>query len=341
MRRVRPPKRTSVVVRAQIALGAVAATMLVACGSGGSSVVRIGSATFDRAAVEHWKAAIASGASPPDPAAAPGQPPLRQAIAFLISTRWTLDEASALGLALSPGQANASLQAEEAAAPGGRSEFQRSLSSLGESAADAKLEIEANADRRALQAHFALLAAARTRQDVTEQSVTAYYKAHLAQYQHGEHRYYDLIEQIPSISRARQLARELGAGPRFAAVSVKEAPIVSSRSFELSHGEGAVLRAVYSAKLGVVVGPLSLRRKWALFVVRRVERAHVQTLDQVRASITRALVRQSQAREYAKLVAAYLSRWRARTDCSPGYVVPSCRQSATSASAGGDPFAGA
>jgi hypothetical protein len=313
--------------RWKVAAAVVATSLLAACsGAAPETAVSVGSLTVSRQSVDHWIGAIAKGASPPNPSASPQAPVRRQALTFLIGAQWALAEASALGLRLPHAQLVARLRAREAGLPNGREEFRAELAALGESVADVELEIEVRWAMAEVRAHLMAMASRRAEQALSDSAVRRYYSSHLAHYSHAEHRFYDLIERIPSRARALALARRLGSGKRFARAAVKEAPLRSPRIFRLPQGEGAVLRAVFSARIGVLVGPLMLRGQYVLFVLRRIDPARVQPFSEVRESIARKLRARLQRRAYRELVAGYASRWRARTDCRPGYVTQKCRQ---------------
>lgn len=224
--------------------------------------------------------------------------------------------------------------------PNGRAGFGAALASVGESDPDARFEIKILWAMHEVRAHLMMLAEGLAAQAVTASAISGSYRSHIGQYSHAEHRFYDLIERIPSEAEARRLARRLGAGKRFAKVAVKEAPELTSHSFQLPHGEGKVLRAVYSARIGTLVGPLKLRGQYALFVLRRIDRARVQPLSEVRASIAQSLRARLKRRAYARLVGDYQTRWRTRTSCRPGYVMPLCRQYQGSLTPEGEPLAG-
>jgi foldase protein PrsA len=298
---------------------------LAGCGRGASpTAVAIGSIVVSERSVEHWAHVIARGAAPPNPVSSPLRPPRQQAISLLIGARWVLAEAATLGLRLSRGQARSLLHAREAAAPG--ISFRAGLSAVGEDLSDVEFETRIAWALHEVRSRMLDRAQQRAARRVGNRVIAAYYAHHISSYSHSERRFYDLIERIPSKARARDLARRLGSGPRFAASAVKEAPLVTARSFRLPEGEGAVLHAVYSARVGRLVGPLRLRGQYALFVLRRIERANVQPLAEVRRWIASRLVVRFRRIEYEHLLEGYERRWKSRTDCRPGYVVQQCKQ---------------
>lgn len=325
-------------------LASLVACAVVACSeadrdASGRVAVRVAGMPISVLSVDHWSAAIAHGASVLNPLSSPRQSPREQALTFLISSRWLLTAAAEQGLKPAPGWLDRALEERTESIPGGAKEFSATLVSVHQTVADIKLELQTQWAASALKRRIDMRADRIAREQISARQVRAYYRAHIARYRHREVRYYDLIERIKSEAAARAIARRLGSGQRFAEAAVKEQP-PRPRSFELPRGEGAVLRAVFSAKIGVLVGPLRLRGGYCLFVLRRIKPARVQPLSELRGPIERALLTQRRRLALVRLVASYKRRWIARTDCSRAYVVQTCKQHSRVRIAEGDPFAG-
>lgn len=328
---------------AAFAIAILAALSLTACGKAHPSptVIRVGSIAIDKRSVDRWTTAIARGATPPSLSSSPQEPSRQQALAFLIGSSWELAEASNLGLVLSRSQLQDRLRAREESVPNGRAEFRAALAAFGENVADVELESRVAWARDAVREHLTRLANMLARRSTNDAAIARYYSTHRAHYRRAERRYYDLIERIDSKAKATRIARRLGSGRRFAAQATKESPSLLPGIFGLPRNEGAVLRAVFSARVGVLVGPLKLRGRYAIFVLRRIVRARVQPLSEVRRSIAAHLYARNQRDAYTSLVARYANRWLARTDCKRGYVVQKCRQFNGRQAPEGEPFAGA
>jgi PPIC-type PPIASE domain len=79
-------------------------------------------------------------------------------------------------------------------------------------------------------------------------------------------------------------------------------------------------QAIFRAAPGEVHGPVQEAGSWAVFVVDEVERPFRATFAQARDEIRQLL----QTRRRGRAVAAFVERYRARTTCTEGFVVPSC-----------------
>lgn len=296
------------------------------CGGGQSPVVvRVGGASLSKERIDHWTATIERGAIVTDPASSSRQSPKEQAVAFLISSEWLIGEVAARGLTPSARQLRRGIEEQEQSVPDGRADFRAGLAATGQTVRDVELEVEARWASSTVRRLLASQADRLAKADVTAAAIAAYYRSHLSLYRLKERRYYDLIERIGSVAAARGLARRLGSGKRFAQAAVEELPM-RPRAFDAPQGEGAVLRAVFTARVGVIVGPLPLRHGFALFVLRRIAPPRTRTLAEVRRSIAARLHVEDRRRAFARLTEEYRAKWLAKTDCSPGYVIQACRQ---------------
>jgi foldase protein PrsA len=79
--------------------------------------------------------------------------------------------------------------------------------------------------------------------------------------------------------------------------------------------------AIFRARRGELVGPVEEDGTWAVFVLLEVKPAFQPTLEQARGEITERL--QSSRSEQA--LRAFARRFRAKTTCAEGYIVPVCR----------------
>jgi hypothetical protein len=287
-------------------------------------VIHVGRAPITKRGVDHWASIIARGAVVAN-VANPRQSPRRQALALLIYSHWLIGEASRVGFHLSPGQLERMVQQQERAMPGGRREFEELLAASGETQADVEFEAGARWAAHALAHALDATIARMAKEQVSNEAIARFYRAHGARYRLRERRFYDLVERIPTRAAAVALRKRLGTGRRFVEQSSKERPFRPTTYAGLP-GQGVVYRAVFRAKVGVLMGPLPLQGAYALFVLRRIEPARVQPLAEVRGAIERQLLATAERRARAQLIVDFRRRWTSETDCHAGYVVQKCRQ---------------
>jgi hypothetical protein len=305
-------------------------SMLCAFGCGtadpGPVALRIGDQVLSEHLVDHWTTVFSHGGAPAGVPQPPHQAARQQALSFLILSSWLIDEAAEHGLRLARHDLERRVQERQEAVPNGRAEFQASLRASGRTIADVEFEIDAQwaaaADRRRLLTR----AGETARSAVTSATVASYYRRNIARYRRGERRDFDIAERIPSKSAASRVAMQIRHGKPFTGPRYDES-FERPPNFNGSGGKGPFLRAVFSAKVGALEGPLPLNQEFALFVLRRVRPATTQPLATVSRSIEARLVAARRAQAFKAVLVEYEQRWRARTFCGPRYIVPQCNRS--------------
>lgn len=210
---------TSVIIT--VGVSCVAALCLAACGSGrgGRVVVLVDGDRLRAGAVAHWVGVRAHGGIVAAPASPAGMTPRDQALSFLISSRWLLDEVADQGERIDERAVRRRLEELKQAVPGGDSAFAESLKSARETLADVRLEIETELARAAIQRRLALGLGA-----VGRDQLLRYYRAHLERFRVPEQRDIDIVENLPSPAAARTLVARVGTGSRFTQLAYQESP---------------------------------------------------------------------------------------------------------------------
>jgi hypothetical protein len=311
----------------------VAIVGLAACGGGAQDrvAIRVGDSTITKATVDHWMSVMAPEHLVPDPPhytacvahqaafspesiAAGLEQDCRQqykalkqrALALLISSQWLIDEATARGLKASVREVDKQPAAH--------------VASSGASDTDGKLttgaQLAAAGIRRALTESEA---------KVSPAEVVAYYGRNIQQFERPERRFLELFQPLPSAAAARKAMREVARGGSRSKLAFRES-LYRSNIADLVPWKRGIERAIFAAKPNVLVGPLRLRSAWGFFEVTRVISRVVKPLARVKGTIERQLAGERQRRTLARFISAWRTKWIARTDCSPGYVVQKCRQ---------------
>lgn len=295
---------------------------LTACGHSDPSrvIARVAGRPIREATVFAWAAAIQSG-SAAGPADAPAHASTQEkALSYLIQARWLIGETGERGIGPSRQAVHQGVSERIEAAPGGRGEFQGSSAKQTLSGLDLEVEVELAEAR--LRAMVSSGVAA-----VTHAEVAADYREHRAIFHVRQRRHVDLVENLPSRSAAIALGRRLGTGRRFAARATHE--FVSSTPQYEAHTpkfNTGLLRAIFAARPGELTGPVAFNNAWTLLVVRRVEPGEYIALPLVEALIVKRIREEHRRAALARFTGPYLEKWRARTSCSAGFVVPGCRE---------------
>jgi hypothetical protein len=318
---MRERHRSGISIALALLLGLASASAF-GCGRSGSdrTVARVGRSAISERAVRHWTAAFVHGGVEGFSLSSPDAAYARYAEEYLIASRWLLAEASRLDVAPTRQAVRERLAERREAVPGGGSAFSESLESSGRTVADVELEIEAALAAQALR--HAVLARSGA---ISQAAVSAAYRRDIARYRTPERRYVDIVENLKSAAAAWRLARHVGTGQGLASLAfheVQERPL----HFNLARAKGRVVRAIFTARPGVLVGPMPLHGAWTLFVVRRIVPAGSRPLRAVRVAIARHLRTVGRVALLRRFQTQYKAHWTANTTCAPHYVVPGCAE---------------
>ena len=166
---------------------------------------------------------------------------------------------------------------------------------------------------------------------VTSAEVRSYYEKHKAQF--GPTTAANIRVILTHGRREAQAAKhELHAGAPFALVANRRSISQTRRAggvfdgLEPGQAPEALERAVFSARPGVLGGPIKSFLGWWLYEVISVSRHGAQTLAQATPAITEHLHDERASALNRAYAASLVKRWTARTECRPAFVVEHCKE---------------
>ena len=285
------------------------------------TVVRVGGVPITEATVNHWANGIRLGSAVGVSLGRSRGTPREKALSFLISSTWLTGEAKARGITVSNDAVKHALRERIESVPGGRKELEEELTSTGETTSDVEFELRAALTAARIRAAVSGAVPNATRLDVTQ-----YYRRNNAQYRIPERRVVDLIESIRSRSAAVALGERLGPGSRFTHLALRE-EVARQTPEEAAHRDnGGRVRAIFAARFGVVAEPAKFNDAWVLIVARKSIRSTMTPLIAVRDRIAERIDGQRRRVAISNFTKSYTDRWRMRTDCRAGFIVPKCAQ---------------
>jgi foldase protein PrsA len=314
------PVASSVIITALLVTSAI----LASCSgtASGPVAVQVGDVSIHAATVDHWASAIRQGSTVgASLGKAPGTPKER-ALDFLISAHWLIGEAADQGLAVSDRSVERGLKDRTESAPEGHAQFDEELASSGQTTDDIKLEIKAELAAGLLRE----LVSSREPQLTSQEEVLDYYHRNIAHFRIPEKRLVDLIESIPSRAAAIALGERLGSSTQFAKRALHESVARQTPSEAARADNADLVHAIFTATPGKVAAPARFNGQWVLIVVRGTVPGRTRGLKEVEVQIERRLLAQRRRELFAEFVKGYTAKWRAKTDCRPGFVVQKCSQ---------------
>ncbi|MCU0313135.1 MAG: peptidyl-prolyl cis-trans isomerase [Solirubrobacteraceae bacterium] len=97
------------------------------------------------------------------------------------------------------------------------------------------------------------------------------------------------------------------------------------RDVQESNGEKAFTGPVFDAKTGELTGPVKTTDGYYIFEVDKVTKPSAQPLSPaLKASIKQIIVSENQREALTKFGKEYQDRWKSKTECAKGFVVPDC-----------------
>lgn len=330
------PARCRLKPRLLACLCAALAVAVALTGCGGTAhqatiVARVGETAINSSLLAHWATVISRGGTVPNPTPEEQSTARRQALSFLITSRWLIGEAAQRKVAVTEDAVKQAFLSQEQAMPGGSREFAEEAQLTGESRGDVELTIRAKLDAQALRGEL------ERSPRVTHAQVVAYYKRNPRAFLVSERRFFDLREGIATMAQATRLKREVAHQASLAGLPLHET--MTRQQIPDAGGDNSALASViFTAKPHVVAGPQPLHSLFTIFEVTRVVAARQPRLSEVYSAVSQQLQALLTSRSRAQSLAAFRSAWVARTDCKAGLVVPQCRQYAGRPPTEVDPF---
>ena len=277
---------------------------------------------------------------------------LEESIEKTIHNQWLSGEAAEQGLHMSDAEVRREFEAGRKSL-GSVAKFEAYRKETGRSVADILAEIRLNG---LAQKIFGKIKA--KEQPVTSADVQRFYASHRKQFAIPPGREVNIVRTATRGS-AVKVKQQLEAGESFASVERRLSAIGQlSRS---KSGTASVIRAgtieektlndaIFTAKLHRIYGPVQLtaahktiapETNTGFFVleVKRLVPGGQTPFAQVKAQIAERLKTAEKERTVPTFIVAYRQKWKAKTDCQPGYVVKYCSQfNETKAQEAVDPY---
>lgn len=232
----------------------------------------------------------------------------REALEFLIKTKWTVLEAQRRSISLRD-----AARAKQDTAPGGPG---------GNASADAKLEAEAELASAALERQFG------AERPVTPAMIAGFYARHQAQFVNAEQRAV-LFTNGKTAQAAALIRRSVVVTHHFPANAKHLRLVRPSTVVGTSRDPNLLDRAIYGSPAGRVV-TVKQNRDYNVIEVERVFPASRKPLVAVEGTIRAALAGAERKQAAASLSRLLSTTWRPVTECRGGYVVQVCGRVAAS-----------
>ena len=253
-----------------------------------------------------------------------------QVMSFLIRAQWLDSEAERQNVSVSDKEVDEAFAKARKQAFGGNKAFAAFLKQTGQTPADLLFR-----QRTQLLEQKITEKIMKGTADVSQEEVKEYYEENKKkQFTQPATRDVDVIlTKTEDQAKAAKAAIEGGMGFEDAVAKYSTDATTKEKGGELlnvtqGQGEKAFDQAVFSADKGKVTGPVKTAEGWYVFNVIRATEAKTQPLDnQLRATIKQIVVSENQQKALQDFGKEYQDRWRPKTECAKGFVVPDCANS--------------
>jgi foldase protein PrsA len=249
----------------------------------------------------------------------------QQVLGFLISSAWVLGEAESKGVHVSDAEVKKQFEQIKNQQFPKAEEFKKFLASSGQSVTDLLLRVKLNLLSSKIQQKVS-----KEKGTVTQAQISKYYNEHKSQFGTPEKRNVKII-LTKTEAQANKAKQEIESGKSFSSVAKATSidPTSKAKGGELTgvvkgQEEKSLDEAVFSAKKGVLGGPVKTPFGYYIYEVTGTTTGNQQTLSQAQASIKQQLTAQQQQQALSKFVKEFRTRWEGKTECRSGYMVQDC-----------------
>jgi foldase protein PrsA len=249
-----------------------------------------------------------------------------QVMQFLILDKWVNGEAADQGVKLSAKEENAAYTDAVKRSFPKKADFEAFLKSSGMTASDARFQVRFNTIYGKLREK-----AVKNAPKVTDKAVVAFYEKNKARFATPAMR--DLRVVLTKTSaKAAAAKKALQSGQSWSKVAKKYSIDQASKNqggslLGIAKGtqEKSFDNAIFSAKKGVLTGPVKTQFGYYVFEVQKITEAKQQSLKDATPAIRQQLDAQNKQKADDDFNTSLRKKWKARTNCADAYVMTQCK----------------
>jgi foldase protein PrsA len=250
----------------------------------------------------------------------------QEVLGFLISSAWVLGEAESMGVKVSDAEVKKEFEKIKNEQFPKAEEFKKFLATSGQTVSDLLLRVKLNMLSTKIQQKVS-----KEKGAVTQAQIKKYYEEHKSQYGTPEKRNVRIV-LTKTEAQAMQAKKEIESGKSFASVAKSKSidPTSKNNGGELKgvakgQEEKALDEAIFSAKKGVLGGPVKTPFGYYVYEVTSTSPGSQQTLAQAQSAIKQQLTSTGQQTALSKFVKEFRKKWEAKTECRSAYEVQDCK----------------
>lgn len=249
-----------------------------------------------------------------------------EVLGFLISSQWVLSEAESLGVKVSDAEVHKEFAKIKSTQFPKASEFEKFMQTSGQTVSDLLLRVKLNMLSSKIQKQVI-----KKESNVTKAQVKKYYEENKSRFGTPEKRNVKII-LTKTEGQASAAKKEVESGKSFASVAKKVSIDPTSKAnggllTEVVKGEEekALDEAIFSAKKGVLAGPVKTPFGYYVYEVVSIAPGSQQSLSQVESTVKHQLISTNEQQALSKFIKEFKKKWQDKTECRSGYSDPDCK----------------
>lgn len=249
----------------------------------------------------------------------------QQVLGYLITSQWVLGEAGNLGIKVTDAEVKKEFNKLKTQDFPTEEAFKKFLASGGDTVSDLLLRVKAQMLSSKIEKKVTEKAKA------TEAQARSYYNTHQSTYGTPEKRNL-LIILTKNEAEAKKAKQEIESGKSFASVAKKDSidPTSKNNGGQLNgvtkgEEEQALSNAVFSAKAGVLSGPVKTPFGFYIFEVKKIIPGNASSFTKVRSQVEQQLTTEREQKALSEFVKEFRKRWEGKTECRAEYAVQDCK----------------
>src|SRR3954452_6980186 len=267
----------------------------------------------------------------------------QQTLQFLISSQWLTQEAAKRKITASDKEVQTTFQQQKKQSFPKEADYQKFLQTSGQSETDLLYRVKLSVLTNKLQQSIV-----KDKGTVTDAAIQDYYNKNKQRFAQPETRDLEVVLAAKK-AKADAALKAVKSGTPWAKVAKQYSSDDASKSqggklpgVTKGQQEKSFDAAIFSAKKGVITGPVKTQFGYYVFRVTKITPAKQQSLEQVKTTIKNLLQSQQQQKALNDFVKDFQDRYKDMTDCAKDYIVDQCsnapkKSTSTTPVSGGSP----
>lgn len=250
-----------------------------------------------------------------------------RALGYLITANWVFKEAEAMKVHVTDKEVQKEFIKLKKSSFPAEAEYKKFLETSHETVSDLLAYVKGKMLSKKIEAKVLKEA----KKKISKAEAQKYYKEHESSFGQPERRNLRII-LTSSEAKANAAKAEVESGKSFASVAKRVSidPVSKAKGGVLEgvtkgEEEKALNEAVFSAKTGVLSGPVKTPFGYYIFEVTKVTPGNQEAFSKVESRIKQEIASQRERTSLEKFAKEYKKRWTSKTECRSGYVVQDCK----------------